>query len=1031
MPISSTTPINNYTGNSSTTVFPYNFYIPLEADLSVYFDGVIQASGFTVSGVGNSSGGNVTFSTAPTTGVTVRLERVTTRNRTTDYSEGGGLAADTLDADLDRVVAIVQEIDRATIQEDSDGKIDAVTRAIKNVVDPTDDQDVATKAYADINLTLTNADVVSTNADVVLTNADVISTGLDVISTNADVVLTNADVVSTNANVVLTNADVTYSEEWATKAEDSLISVAAGGDGTTDYSALHHAAKAAASAAPNEDIYTNIPSRNCLITADPLSQAGTSTAGVSSTIYTGNGTSQSITTGVDMSTGDLGGLVWCKSRSGVQDHALFDTVRGNTKDLTSSGTGVEITTSDSITSFDTGGFSLGANATGHATNQNTETYIAWNFQTNQKTTGTTNRGKAYTCHYNADMGFSIVGYEGDGADGHEIPHHLGVVPELIITKNRDTTNSTEVQSTLFNDDEYLTLSSTSPLASAASLRRVFSNTTISANTNGGQNGNTNNFISYIFTSKSGVCKVGKYIGTGAAGNYVSTEVDGGDAFKPSFVMVKNLTNAFSWLIEDGIRGDGSLSPDTSGVETSSDRLDFVDIGFVCNISSGLSNTLNDEYIFLAFAETSIDATKAIANYDKPTTADQLAIANPTTMTFANGFNATGQVDTQEQVLGGTLTFGAGKEDSKYYIYRDKDTAWGFSEVRPLTGLTRDDADKSGVVSPSDATLRTTAKHSDYESETGVVLASSELSASYAAYFALDKDSNDITANTQWLTNGVTTGTWQYKYNEARIPKSIRFRAGNTTTEFLKRFSIKGSQDGFNWTTLDSTYAAADYPNNGAGLWAGLIDLSAITTAYKYIQIDITANNGGAQVGFSEIELNTKIAADYYLEPEGKIYNDVGTRLDRVYVGECLTDASGNVTSFTNYSSGKKLINEIEVLGKATFHNEVLGRMFATAWVNFDGTQNPPLIRDSFNVKDVVDLGTGQYEVIFETPMDNDAYTGNVNTAGGNEIGHYASGSSTIRSAFIQIYGDVANALKDDDTVCVTIFGGKEIKGGNE
>lgn len=39
-----------------------------------------------------------------------------------------------------------------------------------------------------------------------------------------------------------------YAEEWATKAEDSLISTAAGGNGSTDYSSLHHAAKASASA---------------------------------------------------------------------------------------------------------------------------------------------------------------------------------------------------------------------------------------------------------------------------------------------------------------------------------------------------------------------------------------------------------------------------------------------------------------------------------------------------------------------------------------------------------------------------------------------------------------------------------------------------------------------------------------------------------------------------------------------------------------------------------------------------------------
>ena len=39
---------------------------------------------------------------------------------------------------------------------------------------------------------------------------------------------------------------VGYAEEWASKAEDSLVSTAAGGNGTTDYSSLHWAAKAAA-----------------------------------------------------------------------------------------------------------------------------------------------------------------------------------------------------------------------------------------------------------------------------------------------------------------------------------------------------------------------------------------------------------------------------------------------------------------------------------------------------------------------------------------------------------------------------------------------------------------------------------------------------------------------------------------------------------------------------------------------------------------------------------------------------------------
>lgn len=51
-------------------------------------------------------------------------------------------------------------------------------------------------------------------------------------------------VYDTNGNDILANSQVGYAEEWAIKAEDNLVSVAAGGDGATEYSALHWSAKA-------------------------------------------------------------------------------------------------------------------------------------------------------------------------------------------------------------------------------------------------------------------------------------------------------------------------------------------------------------------------------------------------------------------------------------------------------------------------------------------------------------------------------------------------------------------------------------------------------------------------------------------------------------------------------------------------------------------------------------------------------------------------------------------------------------------
>ena len=63
--------------------------------------------------------------------------------------------------------------------------------------------------------------------------------------------ITNVDTINgVDVTDVLTGLtdQIAYAEEWANKAEDSLVSVAAGGDGVDDYSSKHFANKSAASA---------------------------------------------------------------------------------------------------------------------------------------------------------------------------------------------------------------------------------------------------------------------------------------------------------------------------------------------------------------------------------------------------------------------------------------------------------------------------------------------------------------------------------------------------------------------------------------------------------------------------------------------------------------------------------------------------------------------------------------------------------------------------------------------------------------
>ena len=61
----------DYLGDSVQVAFPYDFKILLEGDLEVYVAGVLQtlSTHYTVSGVLDPAGGNVTFASGYTTNV--------------------------------------------------------------------------------------------------------------------------------------------------------------------------------------------------------------------------------------------------------------------------------------------------------------------------------------------------------------------------------------------------------------------------------------------------------------------------------------------------------------------------------------------------------------------------------------------------------------------------------------------------------------------------------------------------------------------------------------------------------------------------------------------------------------------------------------------------------------------------------------------------------------------------------------------------------------------------------------------------
>ena len=101
-------------------VFPYSFVLPDETWLQVYYDSTLILSGYTVDGIGDPSGGDVTFTTAPPAGVTVTLLRVAPETQQVDYQPYDSFPAETHEDALDKLTMISQQlqeqIDRAVTE---------------------------------------------------------------------------------------------------------------------------------------------------------------------------------------------------------------------------------------------------------------------------------------------------------------------------------------------------------------------------------------------------------------------------------------------------------------------------------------------------------------------------------------------------------------------------------------------------------------------------------------------------------------------------------------------------------------------------------------------------------------------------------------------------------------------------------------------------------------------------------------------------------------------------------------------------
>jgi len=336
-------------------------------------------------------------------------------------------------------------------------------------------------------------------------------------------------------------------------------------------------------------------------------------------LYTGNATGSRALTN-DGNSDLQPDWLWIKQRNSAKNHNIWDSSRGVTKQLRANLTNAEATntTDDQIVSLNSDGFTLGDDTDSVGVNENTNTYVAWQWKANGGTTASNTDGTiTSTVQANTTAGFSIISYTGNGTNGATIGHGLNETPQIFFPKCLSTTTNWEMYYFPTGGTRqfgYLNLGN----AFGTWSFNAPSSTIISLSGSTDSNGSGRTMIGYAFHSVQGYSKIGTYTGNGSAdGTFVYL------GFRPAWVMYKCTSHATDgWYIQDSTISpynvtDGGFRVNSTDAEAAGLNIgDMLSNGFKIRI--GANNNFNASgrtYLYMAFAESPFVLSKGV-----PTTA---------------------------------------------------------------------------------------------------------------------------------------------------------------------------------------------------------------------------------------------------------------------------------------------------------------------------------------------------------------------------------------------------------------------------
>ena len=440
-------------------------------------------------------------------------------------------------------------------------------------------------------------------------NNAVVGVAVDIANSNIKFFINNTEILSQSpGNVIQTNKDYVpfvagYDglEMAVNFGQDSSFAAAVTAQGNQDANGV------------GDFFYAPPSGYLALCTASLPEPAVIPSENFNAIIYTGNATDDRNITGV----GFESNFSWIKSRNTTNDHLLFDSVRGVGKYLRSNTNDGETNNADTLQSFISDGFQIGADS---RLNTNNDPVVAWNWKAAtafSNDTSATSVGSIDSAgKVNVDAGFSIIQYVGEDEQDTTVAHGLSKAPELILIKASsedgrhwrvfygDNTDHMKLNENVATADDENYWNDTSPTATVFSIGDA-----------NDVNDSGCTFISYNFHSVDGYSKVGLYTGNGSAGS--ANQFDGAfvyTGFKPKFLLFKRLDTGARWYMWDDAREpynqmDSWLNAEGTNVETTAltsgyeQQLDFLSNGFKLKGPSGGTNASGRTFIFYAVAET--------------------------------------------------------------------------------------------------------------------------------------------------------------------------------------------------------------------------------------------------------------------------------------------------------------------------------------------------------------------------------------------------------------------------------------------